>query len=168
MYLVLAQAVPPSTLERTLEVFLSPSGITAVVTLVATALGLVFGSSEVRRRRLALAAHHAFMIVEELSAETENTNIDKAAEGLRALDAFLLAQKWRPAKPYEQEIAKLRFKELNGASLLETKVRADAAMDSGTITGTFEPAISAPTFTVRRPTTSAPLPDPTPPLGGQP
>jgi hypothetical protein len=93
----------------------------------------------VRRRRIALAAYHAFHVVEDLAAETTTTADDKVAAGLQALDAYLLANGWRPAKAGEQEVAKLEFQALNGEAKAEEKVRTNAAVAAAEATTATAP-----------------------------
>ena len=125
---VAAQATPPqpSLGQTLLDMLLSPSGLAMLVGAVGSVLGLVLGADVVRRRRVALAAYHAFHIVEDLASETDNKVDDKVAEGLKALDAYLVANGWRPLKPGETEVAKLTFTAMNGASKLAEKVAAGA------------------------------------------
>lgn len=129
--IALAQIAPtvgpqPSLGQTLLDMLLSPSGIAMLVGAVGSVLGLVLGADVVRRRRVALAAYHAFHIVEDLASETDNKVDDKVAEGLKALDAYLVANGWRPLKPGETEVAKLTFTSLNGSSKLAEKVTAAA------------------------------------------
>jgi hypothetical protein len=135
-------------LQQFLDALLTPSGIATAASLVAAALGLVLGNNAVRRRRLALAAYHAFHVVEDLSLETTSTADDKVAAGLKALDAYLLAQGWRAAKPGEQEVARLTFTALSGEAKLETKIRADAATTAAEAQAVIEarptPPLAAP------------------------
>lgn len=121
-----AAPAAPSPFSALLEQFLSPSGIaTAVFTLATVIFGFV--QLEARRKnQIALGTYHAFHIVEDLAATTENTIDDKVAAGLKALDQYFAAQGWRALKPGETEAVKLGFSALNGASKLDEKV-AEAA-----------------------------------------
>ena len=57
-----------------------------------------------------MAVYHAYQVVEDVKAEavTERRKLpaaEKVAEGLRAADAWMVANSWRPLKPGEQERA---------------------------------------------------------------
>lgn len=126
--LVLSQAAsdlvvsaPPSLASTILAGLLSPGGLAALVSVGGAVLALVVGAGEVRRRRVALAAYHAFGIAEDLHAELpESTTITKVELGLKALNEYLLAHGWRPAKPDEQAVAKLTWSSMNGQTNLLT------------------------------------------------
>ncbi|MCI0573031.1 MAG: hypothetical protein L0Y66_19975, partial [Myxococcaceae bacterium] len=124
---VLAQAAPvlPPLVQAGLDFLLSPTGIG----LVLGALALLLGSSEVRRRRVALATYHAFHIVEDLKRETPGMPaLVKIGEGLRAADEYMRANGWRPFKPGEQEAAKLTFSAMHGEQ--QTSLRSQVAAAS--------------------------------------
>lgn len=128
-------AVPPSAGEQLLSFALSPSGIASIVGTLGTVLGLVVGGGELRRRRVALAVNAAFHIVEDLAAATDGQDgFDKAEQGLKALDQYLLAHGWRAAKLGEQDVAKLQFSALNGAQKAATKTYADASIQALDVT----------------------------------
>ena len=126
----LAQAAAPAAPgigQHLLDLVLSPAGLAMGVGAIGSVLGLIFGASEVRRRRVALGVYHAFHVVEDASAETEGTDaLDKAAAGLKALNEWMVAQGWRPLKPGEEVVAKLGFTALNGATKVSEKVAAAA------------------------------------------
>ncbi|WP_244237247.1 hypothetical protein [Corallococcus llansteffanensis] len=68
--------------------------------------------------------------MEDIAAEDPADNgWDKAARGLQVIDAWLVAQGWRPLKPGEQELVKLEFKSLHG----EEKVQEQALSALGAI-----------------------------------
>jgi hypothetical protein len=119
----------PSLGQRILDMLFSKESFATIVLVLGGLLGKL-GWDEVRRRRVALGVYHAFHIVEDLAAETENKIDDKVAEALKQVDAYLLASGWRPLKPGEQEVAKLGFTSLNGASKLVEKVQANAISSS--------------------------------------
>ena len=114
-------------LQTILEFVFSLKGIAALVSLTGAGLGLLAGSHEVRRRRIALGIHHAFNIVEDIDTERGDATLDKAVAGLRALDAWMLANGWRPLKPREQELAKLGFSSIHGMQRAVTAT-AEAAL----------------------------------------
>lgn len=117
----------PSIGQSILSLVLSPAGIGTLGALIATVLGAVVGTNEVRRRRVALGVYHAFHIVEDIGKEIPGDDaFDKVAIGLAKVDEFCRANGWRPLQPNEQEIAKLQFSALNGASKLAEKVAAAA------------------------------------------
>lgn len=130
--LALAQATtaPPSAgspiLTQLTDLLFSNGGLATVVTVLFSVVGMLI-TTEVRRRRVALAVYHAFHIVEDASTELgPNAIIDKVSSGLRAADDYLKANGWRALKPGEQAVAKLGFTSLNGASKLAEKVQAAA------------------------------------------
>lgn len=126
-------AEPASIGQQLLTSFLSPAGLAAGLGVVGSILGLIVGNSEVRRRRVALATNAAFHIVEDIAAEDTSDNaLDKVALGLKALNEYMLAHGWRPAKPGEQEVAKLNFKVLNGQAEAATSVAANAIAAAAT------------------------------------
>lgn len=123
--------VAPNVGSTLLNMLLSPAGIGGLATLIGGVLALVFGANEVRRRRVAMAVYHAFHVVEDISKETDTDVDDKVAAGLKALDAYMLANGWRALKPGEVELAKLGFSALNGSEKVQTKIQA-AAIEAAT------------------------------------
>jgi len=122
-----ANAAAPGIGTQILNMLLSPSGIATAVSLIFAGLGLVLGTSEVRRRRVALAVHHGFLIAEDIAAETPGQDVvDKIAAALKAADDYALANGWRALKPGEQARAKLEFTSLNGAQKVAEKVAVNA------------------------------------------
>jgi hypothetical protein len=119
-------------MDKLLELILSPSGLVTAVGLVLTGLSFLLGSSEVRRRRVALATYHAFHIVEDMDTERADAKLDKAVEGLKAADDWMKAHGWRPLKPGEQEVAKLGFQALHGEDKVEL-ARATAALTAAAV-----------------------------------
>lgn len=120
----------------------TPSGIATVLGAVGTGVALFAGGNwlnERRKRRIALAAFHAFNIVEDIAAENPADNgWDKAARGLQVVDEWMRANGWRQLKPHEQALAKLSFSAMHGeqkASLKASQARdADALAVAHTIT----------------------------------
>lgn len=93
-----------SSASSILDMVLTPAGIGTAMTVLATLAGLAFGGkqwlTERRKLHVALGAYHAFHVVEDIAAENpERNRWDKAAEGLQVLDAWMVAQGWRPLKP---------------------------------------------------------------------
>ncbi|WNZ59879.1 hypothetical protein QEG98_28155 [Myxococcus sp. MxC21-1] len=126
----LAQATgtPPASI---LDSLLTPTAIGTALGVLVGAVGL-FGAgtwlTATRKRRIALAFHHAYNIVEDVAAEDPKENFaDKAAKGLKLADDWLKANGWRPLKPHEQALAKMEFSAMHGAQKAEEKVRANAA-----------------------------------------
>lgn len=116
--IALAQA-PTSTRGSLLDALLTPGSINAALVIVASAVGLFAGGSwlsTTRKRRIALAAYHAFRVVEDIAAEDlEDNALDKAARGLQVVDKWMRVNKWRPLKPGEQELVRLEFQSMHGA-----------------------------------------------------
>lgn len=116
-----------STIGTFLSQFLTPTGIAS---LVLTVLGLIAGAtslSALRKRQIAIVTQAAFHGVEDFAATTETTVDDKIAAGLKIADDWMKAQGWRPLKPDEQEVVKLGFSALNGATKVAEKVSVAAA-----------------------------------------
>lgn len=86
-------------------------GLLVVLSLVAGALHV----SDKRKRLIATGAYYAFHIVEDLDSQGV-LKISKVEAGLQQLDAWMLANGWRPLKGGEQAAAKLAFSALNGAT----------------------------------------------------
>ena len=115
------------TAQHLLDLALSPSGLSALVLVLGGIAALVLGPSEVRRRRVAKALHHGFLIAEEIAAETEGEDVvDKVAAALKAADAYCVANGWRALKPGEVAVGKLEFSALNGAQKAAEKIQANA------------------------------------------
>lgn len=114
----------PSLGAGLLSALLSPGGIAAALAVLGSILGAILGPSEVRRRRVALGAYYAFHIVEDIDGEAQSTTLDKVAEGLKQVDAYFVANGWRPLKPGEQAVAKLQFTALNGQAVAAAKATA--------------------------------------------
>lgn len=120
-------APAPTIGGKLLDLVTSPTGLGTIATIVLGALGGLLGTNEIRRRRVALGVFHAFHIVEDIGAEIPGDDaFDKVARGLKAADDYLVANGWRPLKPGEQQVAKLGFQSLNGASKLAEKVQTAA------------------------------------------
>ena len=113
-----------------LDALLTPGNIGIALGVVASGVALFAGGtwlSATRKRRVALAAYHAFPVVEDIAAEDPEENIvDKAARGLQVVDEWMRANGWRPLKPGEQELVRLEFKSLHGAQKAEEKVQEQA------------------------------------------
>lgn len=122
-----AAAPAPGIGQTLLNLLLSPTGIATAISLILGGIGLILGTSEVRRRRVALAIHHGFMIAEDIAAETPGEDaVDKIAAALKAADQYALANGWRALKPGEVAVAKIEFSALNGAQKVAEKVAANA------------------------------------------
>jgi hypothetical protein len=98
---------------------LSTKGLFALLGSILGAIALLLGNGAVRRRRVALAAYHAYQMVEDVAAECRAAGKDfpylnKAAAGLKYADEWMRANGWRPLKPGEKDLAQLTFKSLHG------------------------------------------------------
>ena len=107
-------ATGPSRVDRLVDAALSPAGLASFLSLVGAVLGAVAGGSVVRKRRIAKAVAAAYHLVEAVSSETTTPLDDKAAEGLKQLDRYLLTQGWREASEDEKARALLEFKVQHG------------------------------------------------------
>lgn len=138
LFTVLSQApdVPPSLFER----LLSPAAIGTAISVVG---GLVAGIAwlSVRRKKLlALGSYYAFHIVEDIGAELDGEDgFDKTARYLKELDAYMVANGWRPLKPGEVAVAKMQASALHGVEVAKAKV-AEAAATAAAAFGRPDPA----------------------------
>lgn len=135
-------AAASGILDIILASVFTPSGIATVLGVIGTGVALFAGGdwlSERRKRRIALAAFHAYNVVEDIAAENpEDNGWDKAARGLQVVDEWMRANGWRQLKPHEQAVVKLSFSAIHGeqkAGLKASQVRdADALAVAHTIT----------------------------------
>jgi hypothetical protein len=115
-------------MQKLLEDFLTPGGVAAGLGVVLSLLGGLAWFAGRRKRIVGFAAYHAFHIVEDIGNELEGEDgFDKTARYLKELDAWLLANGWRPLKPGEQVVAKMEAQALHGAEVAKTKVAVAAA-----------------------------------------
>ncbi len=112
-------AAPPSVLVG----LLTPANLLIVLGIVASIFG-GFKFFDVRwKRRIALAAFHAFHVVEDVGNEIEGTDgFDKSARFLAEVDRWFRANGWRPLKPGEQELAKIEASSMHGQQVAAVKV----------------------------------------------
>ncbi|QDE90147.1 hypothetical protein BHS06_14920 [Myxococcus xanthus] len=128
-----AGAAAGGILDTIIASVFTPSGIATGLGIVGAGVALFAGGNwlnERRKRRIALAAFHAFNIVEDIAAENPADNgWDKAARGLQVVDEWMRANGWRPLKPQEQAVVKLSFSALHGEqqSGMKTSRSVDAA-----------------------------------------
>lgn len=122
-------AAGPSRVDKLLDAALSPAGLASLLSLAGAVLGAVAGTSAVRKRRIAKAVEVAYHLVENLSSETETPLDDKAAEGFKQLNRYLLAQGWREATDAEKALAKVEFDALHGADKRDEKIAITAAQN---------------------------------------
>ncbi|TQF14208.1 hypothetical protein FJV41_19760 [Myxococcus llanfairpwllgwyngyllgogerychwyrndrobwllllantysiliogogogochensis] len=119
---------PPDSILSSL--LTTPGVIGSGLAIIASAIGLFAGGAwltERRKRRIALAFHHAYNIVEDIAAEDPAENlVDKAARGLKLADDWLKANGWRPLKPHEQALAKMAFSSLHGQQKTTEKMQGAA------------------------------------------
>ncbi len=127
--LAVTLAPPPPSVGSFLLGFLTPSNVGMGLVALVSLLGGLGAMTEVRKRRIALAAYHAFMIVEDIGREREGKDpFDKAAEYLRQLNAVLVAKGWRALKPGEVAAAALEGQAMHGAEIAKQKVAEAAAL----------------------------------------
>lgn len=112
----------PSRVDRLLDAAMTPEGAALLLGALGSLLGGVVGTSAVRRRRVAKAVQAAYHLVEAVSSETPSPLDDKAAEGLKQLNRYLVANGWREATPAEKALAELEFKALHGEDKRAEKV----------------------------------------------
>ncbi len=129
MHLVLlAQAAASPSLGDTLLGFLTPGGVGAGLAVVLSLVGGLAFFTQRRKKVVALAAYHAFHIVEDIGNELEGEDgFDKTARYLAELDKYMVANGWRPLKPGEVEVAKLKASSMHGEEVAKTKVAVAAA-----------------------------------------
>lgn len=128
-----------------LEQFLSPAGVATALGVVLSAVGAIAWFTSRRKRLVALAAYHAFHIVEDVGNEMEGEDgFDKTARYLKELDAFMVANGWRPLKPGEVESAKMQARALHGVEVAKAKVAEAAAMAAAVPDSKPTPSIRAP------------------------
>lgn len=121
--LVIAPPAPTASIVTTAIDWLesNPGTILGGLSTLLGFLGLGVYLTTDRKRRVALAAFHAFHIVEDIRDEAEKNGkpiptLDKAAEGLAQIDAWMRANGWRPLKTGEGLVAGMIFKSLNAQS----------------------------------------------------
>ena len=86
-------------------------GLLAVLAVVAGLIHL----SDKRKRLVATGAYYAFHIVNDLDSQGV-LKASKVETGLQKVDAWMVANGWRPLNPGEQEIAKMQFSAMNGST----------------------------------------------------
>ncbi len=108
--------------------FLSPAGLAGLIASILGIAAKFAWATEKRKRIIALAVKDTFAIVEDIGNEIDGDDgFDKVARGLRELDAYLLANGWRPANALEQEQAKKGFQVIHGNEVAKAKVLVAAA-----------------------------------------
>lgn len=131
-----APVAAPSGFGSIVQGLLTPANVAAGVGGVLALLGGFQFFTAKRKRILALAAFHAFHIVEDIDNEiddgsTAKATFDKAAAGLKQVDAYLVANGWRPMKPNEQPAAALALQAIHGGEVAKEKLvvaQAEAAV----------------------------------------
>lgn len=130
----LAQTVDPlpaPSIGSTLLGFLSPEGVGGVIALILTAIGGFQFFTAKRKKLVAMASYYAFHIVEDIGNEIEGEDgFDKTAKYLQKVDAYMVAQGYRPLKPGEVEVAKLLASAAHGQEVAKAKVLVAAAEQS--------------------------------------
>lgn len=126
------EAPPPATaVEKAtavLEKAASPEGAAGLASLLAAIAGLSKLATERRKRIFAEAIHHGFHFAEnEGRANAGPDGFDKAASALKAIDAWMLANNWRPMNPDEAALAALELKAKHGEEIAKQKVAFAAA-----------------------------------------
>lgn len=132
--LVLAVAVLVSSVafatdsSSPLASLLTPANVIALLSLLLGALGGLSFMSARRKKIIALAAYHAFHIVEDIGNEMDGADaFDKTATYLAELDKWMLANGWRPLKDGEKALAEMHASSLHGEEVAKAKV-AEAAV----------------------------------------
>lgn len=124
---LLAQAAASPSLGDALLGFLTPGGVGAGLAVVLSLVGGLAFVTQRRKKLVALAAYHAFHIVEDIGNELEGEDgFDKTARYLAELDKYMVANGWRPLKPGEVEVAKMLASAQHGAEVAKAKVLAGA------------------------------------------
>lgn len=118
--------LPSSRSSAALDRFLSPSGILSVLGGLGGLTGLVAWLTQRRKKFIAYAIHHGFMIAENAGIEDdeEDSKVDKAAIALKAIDEWMLKNGWRPLTPEEKLIAELQLQAKHGEEVAKAKVQA--------------------------------------------
>lgn len=115
-------------MQKLIEDFLTPGGVATALGVALSLVGGLVWLTTRRKRIVGLAAYHAFHIVEDIGNELEGEDgFDKTARYLKELDAWLLANGWRPLKPGEVSVAKMEAQMLHGEQIARTKVAVAAA-----------------------------------------
>jgi len=113
--------------DKLLEL-VTPRTVGTGLGLVLSAIGGLAFMTQRRKRIVALAAYHAFHIVEDIGNEIEGDDgFDKAAAYLKKLDEYLVANGWRPLKPGELDAAKLTASAMHGVEVAKEKIAVAAA-----------------------------------------
>lgn len=107
---------------------LTPTTISIAITGILALVGLLIGSGEVRRRRVAKAVYHAYQIVNDVDEERGDDKLDKVVFGLKAADDWMKANGWRPLKSDEVVVAKLQFQALHGEEKQAVKIAAESGV----------------------------------------
>jgi len=126
MMLVAALQAAPDLSARLLEAFLSPAGLAAACAVVFTATALLWAKDARRKAQVAGGVRIAFAVVEEVKRTwpPDSKLLDKVDAGLKAADAWLVANNWRPLSSVEESRAKLEFKAIHGATLVAAQIAA--------------------------------------------
>lgn len=116
--LFLAQVAAPdvssSIFSGLLAWLLSPAGMSTAIGVILSGVGLLLGSSALRRQRVALAVRIAFHVVEDLATGLPDLKgMAKAVEGLRQADAWMVAHGWSALTAGEVQAAGMTFKAMN-------------------------------------------------------
>lgn len=109
--------------------FLTPSGLASALALIGGFIGGLAFLTQRRKKIVALAAYYAFHITEDIGLEMDGDDkLDKAAEYLKQVDAYMVAKGWRPLKPGEVAAVALEGRALHGAEIAKAKVAEAAAL----------------------------------------
>lgn len=115
-----------SVLGQLFGSFLTPTGIASAVVAILGIVGGLLHLSERRKRQIAIVTQHAFHGVYDFAATTDTDVDDKIAAGLKIADDWMKANGWRPLAPGEQDVVKLGFNALNGATKAAAAVQVSA------------------------------------------
>ncbi len=102
---------------------LTKENLLIAIPVLLGGLGLLLGTSEVRKRRIALAVFHGYRIARDIADETPGEDAADIVEAaLKAADEYMAAHGWRPLKEGELPLAKLQVRSESGLM----KLAADA------------------------------------------
>lgn len=130
------QVVDQRTSTMWVNSILTPGVIGGMVAATMAIAAIVIGSGEVRRRRVAKAAWYAYHIVEDAKGEMADTlaknpslanAMDKTTAFLKAIDDWMIANKWRSLDENEKASAVMQAKALNGVTAVAAETVAKAA-----------------------------------------
>ncbi|GMT96357.1 hypothetical protein KH5H1_04760 [Corallococcus caeni] len=116
-----------------LDALLTPTNISVAVVGIIGLFAGVSWLTETRKRRIALAAYHAYHVMEDVKAECKAAGksypfVDITEAALGKANEYMVANGWRTLKPREQASATLQFKSLHGEAKVQEKAQEQALM----------------------------------------